>query len=790
MSHAVRSARVKRARRRRRPIQDTWLVIGLSLTGLFAGQLSFAAGILPQGGHFVAGSGSIAQHGANLGITQSDSRGIIEWNSFSIGAGQKVSIDNGTGATLNRVTGKDLSAIYGSLTGTGSIYLVNPNGVLIGPRGTVSTGTRFVASTLDVSNSDFLNPPRYRGALYTGNSTANVVNLGKISSSGGDVFLISANQVTNGGKIDAPNGNAELAVGSNVSLLDGKYQQVFVRIGSGGTVTNTGTVQAALINLQAADGNIFALAGRSAALRATGTATRDGHVWLVASTFDQAGNRVTGNVDASGAQISARNADGSGGTVDMSAGSVKVGGADVRAKVWNITSGDFTADASTSSTFAASLSRGAFVTVEAIGADGEYGASGEGDIVVESSVRWQGAASLTLNAAHSLTVAPHADIANTGTGSLKLSADTHGFDNGGSVVNLGTIDWSRSTGIVAALYDRNGSFTRGDVRTDTAWSPAPFSGLVTQFTAYQLVNTMADLVAVNNNLAGTYALGAGGLEFAAAPPFSGIGTAANPFTGQFDGMGHLPADLTFAADTGLFGAIGETGVVRNFTLGGGTATSSGAPVGLLAGINSGYMVNDGATGTINSVGNTGTAVGGLVGENLGRIEQSWAGVTIHGAGQVGGLVGVNGGSIDKSYTLGSVTAGAQSTVGGLVGTNNGAISRSYAQEPLGGGAMTVGGLVGSNAGSIGESYAWSHLPLGANSTTGGIAGTNSGSIAANVFWNSETSGASAGIGAGTSVAASSGLTEAQFRDPASFGPTWDFSANGTWLAGSLPTLRR
>jgi hypothetical protein len=137
-----------------------------------------------------------------------------------------------------------------------------------------------------------------------------------------------------------------------------------------------------------------------------------------------------------------------------------------------------------------------------------------------------------------------------------------------------------------------------------------------------------------------------------------------------------------------------------------------------------------------------------------------------------------------------VTAGAQSTVGGLVGTNNGAISRSYAQEPLSGGATTIGGLVGSNTGSINESYAWSHLPVGANSTTGGIAGTNSGSIAADVFWNSETSGASAGVGSGTSVAAASGLTEAQLRNPASYGPTWDFSAHGTWLAGSLPMLRQ
>ncbi|MGF6507472.1 filamentous hemagglutinin family protein [Paraburkholderia sp. 32] len=758
--------------------------IAISLTGLSTTHVACAAGTLPQGGHFVAGSGSITQNDAGMSITQAGSRGIIEWNSFSIGSSRTVSINNGTGATLNRVTGNDVSAIYGTLKGTGSIYLVNPHGVLIGPGGVVSTGGRFVASTLDVPNDVFLNPPVFGGSAYTGSSTADVVNLGKISSSGGDVFLISASKVTNAGTIDAPNGNAELVAGRQVRLFDGNFQQVFVDVGSGGTVTNSGTVQAAIIDVQAADGNIFALAGHSGALRATGTATRDGHVWLVANTTVNGVVVNSGNVDARGAQISARNADGSGGALDMSGKDVKVGGADVRAKAWNITTGDFTADVPTANTLGASLSNGASISVLANGADGKLGATGEGDIAIEASVRWHGASSLTLDAAHSLTIAPQATIANRGTGSLTLSADTYGFDNGGSLTNQGTIDWSRSMGIVSGLYDMNGSYTPGTVYSNVSWHPAPFTGLVTQFTAYQLVNSMTDLSAVNNNLSGNYALGSRGLEFAGAPEFGGIGTAANPFTGQFDGMGHLPADLRLssATDTGLFGAIGKSGVVRNFTLADGTATSSGETVGLLAGISYGYMVNVGATGAIGAPGNTSTVAGGLVGENFGRIERSWAGVNIIGAGQIGGLVGLNDGGIDQSFAIGRATAGAQSTVGGLVGTNHGVIGRSYAYEFLNGGA-TVGGLVGSNTGFIRESYAASRLTAGANSTEGGIAGTNSGRIAANVFWNSQSSGAAAGVGSGTAVASSSGLTDIQLLEPASFGPTWDFSANGTWVAG-------
>ena len=119
------------------------------------GSAAIAAAPLPQGGQFVSGAGSIAQSGGNMTITQSGARGIIDWKSFSIASGRTVSINNGTGATLNRVTGNDVSAIYGTLQGTGTVYLINPHGVVIGPRGVVSTGGHFVASTLDISNDDF-----------------------------------------------------------------------------------------------------------------------------------------------------------------------------------------------------------------------------------------------------------------------------------------------------------------------------------------------------------------------------------------------------------------------------------------------------------------------------------------------------------------------------------------------------------------------------------------------------------------------------------------------------------
>ncbi len=124
------------------------------------------------------------------------------------------------------------------------------------------------------------------GALtFSGQSDQRVVNLGHIGSTNGDVLLIAAKEVDNYGTISAPQGTAEIAVGSKVLLQDSSSeQQMFVQTASGGAIVNTGAIEAAQVNLQAVDGNIYALAGRNDAVRATGTATRDGHVWLVAGT--------------------------------------------------------------------------------------------------------------------------------------------------------------------------------------------------------------------------------------------------------------------------------------------------------------------------------------------------------------------------------------------------------------------------------------------------------------------------------------------------------------------------
>lgn len=788
--------------------------------------VAFAGGPLPQGGQFVSGQGSIAGSTNGIVITQPGStRGVIDWRSFSIGQGNSVTINNGLGATLNRVTGGSPSAILGSLSATGSLYLINPQGILVGANGVVTTGGRFVASTLDLPNTAFMNG----GTLtLSGNSGAKVVNLGKISSSGGDVFLIARDAVVNAGTVSAPNGTAEYAAGQQVVLFESSSsRQVFVLAGSKGTVVDRGVTQAAQINLEAADGNIYALAGGGTRVRATGTATRDGHIWLVADN---------GHVTQQGT-ITATNADGSGGTVDTLANTLTLAAdATVQAGLWNVSTPSVTVDTATAGAFVRSLNAGTSVDATATGTNGA-----SGDLNAVSNMIWQGPAALSLVAFHNVTVAPGTTLKNTGGGNLSLRADAAGVDNNGSVANQGVIDWSGSTGFVRSFYDMNGSYAPGVITVNAAWTAAAESGLVTQVTGYRLINSLDGLVGISSDLAGNYALGK---DIDATTPLFGpgtyvpIGSAATPFTGQFEGMGHSVSKLQLTTSTlvaprngpvpeedasGLFGVIGKTGVVRNISVDGNGSLAMGeyGGFGILAGYNYGTIANAHTSGSISSLGDINRTTGGLVGENFGTVTRSASDVIISTEGQVGGLVGLNGptGVIRQSYSsdngvvrppfqAGSVNAfGHGSGGGGLVGNNEGLITQSYTTAPVTFMPNTCGfngrpcdagsaALAQRNSGTIEQSFATgavttSVLP-GFGPPALGIASNNDGTIAKDVFWNVDTTHAALGVYSGTGTSAATGLTTAQMSTPASFGPTYDFSSTGVWAlpAGAThPVLR-
>jgi filamentous hemagglutinin family protein len=729
---------------------------------------------LPTGGAYVAGSGSIASSGAATTITQSSLRGIIDWHSFSIGAGNTVTFNNGTGATLNRVTGGSLSAIEGKLNATGSVYLINPNGVVIGPNGSVAAGGSFVASTRDISNSQFM----AGGSLaFSGTSAGTVVNEGKIVSENGDVVLIGA-AVTNSGSIRAANGTAALAAGSKVVLSaeDGPAGVYVVPDeGSKGDATNTGRIKAAAADLTSAGGNVYALAGnRTGLIQATGTKNIDGQVWLMAPNGTvsvdgttvaaakasgaggtivadgkdvgigatailsasatkgaQAGGTVlvgvsaaggkdeaTSTAVASGARIAAKGkGGGTGGYVETSGKILSIGAATVDAGAggtWLLDPENLTIDANAASTIAGTLNGGSTVieeTTASTASGAGTASSGQGDIVVAAPITWSGTGTLELAAYNDIDI--NAAITASGGGRLALDYGDYAET---SAARSGT-GVNYAGGSIQFATQNQGALTVNGQAYTLAWD----------------LGTLASDIA--SNASGHYALAksinAGG-TYTASP-------VTTTLTGTFDGLGNTISGLTINDTTGssyvgLFGQIGAGATVKNIGLTNASITSSGngSYVGTLAGLSLGAISHVYATGTV--AGSSGSYTGGLVGVNhtTGTITDAYATDTVSDAtgSAVGGLAGGNwSATITQSYATGDVTGGG--FAGGLVGGNSGTISNAYATGAVSSSSANaqVGGLVGNEVYIITDSYATGSVTgTGAGAEVGGLAGYNTSTI--------------------------------------------------------------
>ena len=159
-----------------------------------------------QTGQIAAGSGTINTAGAITTINQQTDRMVINWNSFDIGAGERVQFNQpGTSsAVLNRVNSANRTQIDGALNANGQVFVVNPNGVVVGKTGSVNANG-VVLSTLDIADGNFMhpqdNPSPYSLASLSFNRKAGaadgaVVNDGAIAAGEGGVSLFGA-QVIN-----------------------------------------------------------------------------------------------------------------------------------------------------------------------------------------------------------------------------------------------------------------------------------------------------------------------------------------------------------------------------------------------------------------------------------------------------------------------------------------------------------------------------------------------------------------------------------------------------------------
>ena len=268
----------------------------------------------PSGGVIIHGDAVITPNGNTLSISQFSDKAIINWDQFSISAGELTRfIQPGKdSAALNRVVTGNPSTIHGQLQSNGKVILINPNGVLVGPGGRIDAGGGFVASSLDVPDAQFLTG----GDLtFSGNSTAALTNLGIIVAAEGDVILLSAGAVTNAGTIEAPNGVAGLATGTQVLVKSSGDERILVEAGSAsGTIDHSGTIRAAQAELKAMGSAESLAVNVTGLIEATGVERTGGRVLLTGGD---------GSVSMSG-KVVAKQSNGDGGDIQIGGGRVAV----------------------------------------------------------------------------------------------------------------------------------------------------------------------------------------------------------------------------------------------------------------------------------------------------------------------------------------------------------------------------------------------------------------------------------------------------------------------------------
>jgi len=732
------------------------------------------AGTLPTGGSIAAGSAAISATSTATTITQASQNAVINWQNFSVGAGNSVvfNLANAGGATLNRVTGTATTTIAGQIISNGSVYIVNPNGIAITASGSVQTGGGFVASTLDIADGDFM-----AGRLNFAGTGASksVTNAGRITAGQGAYVALLGGAVGNSGTITVPLGRLALGSGEQVALdlNGGNFMQVAVptALVADTLVANSGALSASggMVTLSAAVvknavRNVINMSGSISADSATGNG---GTIHLIggADTADMAGTvTVSGSLSARATGSSGNaGASGNGGFIETSGEHVSLIGSTVstssahgKAGTWLIDPTDFTVAASggdeTGAALSAALGQGNVLIQSSAGQSSPAitpGGGVNGDININDTVSWS-ANTLTLDAYRNINV--NAVMNATGTaGFAGIVGDTAqtgmGSSSGALLFGLGASGFTGTLNIAPT-----GSFSLNGAN-------------------YTIINTLGvtgsttgtDLQGINGNLSGNYVLGsnidasatAGWTDsIVSGTGFSPIGYAnyasnGTGFTGAFNGLGHTVSNLSInspGGDVGLFAETANGSSISGISLANAIVSGS-SYVGGLVGLSYSAISNSIVSGTVTA---SGSYSGGLVGDTFAPISNSaFSGTVTSSASYVGGLVGyaASGTIITGDTVTGSVSeTGSNVAVGGLVGYSFATIINSSSNGGTVSGSSDIGGLVGAMPGGTITGSSSSDDVISSGTYVGGLVGFDSGiSISQGPITKSSASGNVVGV---------------------------------------------
>lgn len=282
---------------------NTWMPVVLAV-------VPPAPGALPSGGSVTDGYGSVGQFDysitGELHVKDVAEKTIINWGSFDIGSGALTQFHQlgSNPVVLNRITSGDATGIFGTLLANGSVFIINPAGVVFGADSQVNV-TQLVASTLNITNENFMSG-NYE---FTGDiegvdvyERLGVINNSKDMYAAEGVALIGR-KILNAGIIKTGTGGFVVMAAGDKVVLGEPGSGVVVKMDSvdtsddgAGNVINDGTIESKAGTVVLAAGDMFSTAleldkvsggvGRieqNGTINADGTSGDGGQVMLTAA---------------------------------------------------------------------------------------------------------------------------------------------------------------------------------------------------------------------------------------------------------------------------------------------------------------------------------------------------------------------------------------------------------------------------------------------------------------------------------------------------------------------------
>jgi len=749
------------------------LLVGLLLSCVFVSENTHANPVL---GNVAAGNVSVQQVPNSTVIHQQSSQAIINWKSFNIGKQEVTHFDQPRGGvTLNRIDPtQGASAIYGRLTATGQIILVNPAGVYFGPGSYVNVGG-LIASTSNISDQDFLKG--YYHFTADPAFSGSVINDGRIVAAKNGLVALIGGEVRNNGYIEANMGTVVLASGSTATMSFAGNDMVSFSV-DGHTVkgvTNTGTIKAdggtVLVTTAAAQSTLDNVINLKGIVQANSVRSSHGEIIIgggsggvvrISANISATGKHKGtsgGNVTVTGSNIlvdSSSVIDVSG---DTGGGKILLGG-NYQGKgplpnanaVYIAPSASLRADAYTSGNGGTIIVWSDYST-KAYGSLSAQGgaASGNGGFIETSSHGYLDVNSIAINMS-----APHgamgtwlldpANLTISSAANASVSAASPFTPTAtASVLNIGTLTTALASANVVVQTGNNAFAGNGDIIIANAISYNSKYSLT--LSAYRTISSTLGGAVINN-------AGTGAVNLIADNTGTGVGTVS--FTGAGANVTASGGVSVFYNPT-VFGTpntiySGGTApiaymLVNNLTklqamnnnLSGNyalsininaAAISNFVPIGNATTPFSGNFNGQGYTIsnlTINlpNASNVGLFGYTALSSNISNINVSGS---FTGMTYVGALVGNNYAYITNASSSGTVTGSSGAVdVGGLIGINNNAVFGGYSTANItaGAGAVNVGGFIGYNQAYLTNVYSTGSVTAGTGSTNiGGLLGIN------------------------------------------------------------------